>query len=119
MDIRFVGNDLKVDESSLTGESDHIKKTVESDPVLLSGELQPISIASLSRLLFIAVLGTYAMEGSGKMLITAVGVNSQTGIIMMLLGAGKSGVDDDDSSSCRFQARKQLTGSFLLLNFPS
>lgn len=24
-------------------------------------------------------LGTYAMEGSGKMLVTAVGVNSQTG----------------------------------------
>jgi hypothetical protein len=27
------------------------------------------------------------MEGSGKVLITAVGVNSQTGIIMTLLGA--------------------------------
>lgn len=27
------------------------------------------------------------MEGSGKMLVTAVGVNSQTGIIMCLLGA--------------------------------
>ncbi|CAI5448891.1 unnamed protein product [Caenorhabditis angaria] len=72
-------NDLKIDESSLTGESDHIKKSVESDPVLLSG--------------------TYAMEGSGKMVITAVGVNSQTGIIMTLLGAGKTGVDDDDSTS--------------------
>ncbi|CAI2351891.1 unnamed protein product [Caenorhabditis sp. 36 PRJEB53466] len=72
-------NDLKIDESSLTGESDHIKKSVESDPVLLSG--------------------TYAMEGSGKMLITAVGVNSQTGIIMTLLGAGKTGLDDDDSTS--------------------
>lgn len=29
------------------------------------------------------------MEGSGKMLIIAVGVNSQTGIIMTLLGGGK------------------------------
>ncbi len=29
------------------------------------------------------------MEGSGRMLITAVGVNSQTGIIMTLLGATK------------------------------
>jgi Ca2+ transporting ATPase len=27
------------------------------------------------------------MEGSGKMLVTAVGINSQTGIIFALLGA--------------------------------
>lgn len=32
-------NDLKVDESSLTGESDLIKKSPEDDPVLLSGNL--------------------------------------------------------------------------------
>jgi P-type E1-E2 ATPase len=32
------GNDLKIDESSLTGESDHVKKTVENDPFLLSGK---------------------------------------------------------------------------------
>uniref|UniRef100_A0A8R1Y065 Calcium-transporting ATPase n=1 Tax=Onchocerca volvulus TaxID=6282 RepID=A0A8R1Y065_ONCVO len=62
-------NDLKVDESSLTGESDLIKKSADGDPVLLSG--------------------THAMEGSGKMVITAVGMNSQTGIIMTLLGAAK------------------------------
>ena len=31
--------------------------------------------------------GTHVMEGSGKMLATAVGVNSQTGIIFALLGA--------------------------------
>jgi len=30
-------NDLKVDESSLTGESDHVKKGLNVDPVLLSG----------------------------------------------------------------------------------
>ncbi|XP_052285591.1 plasma membrane calcium-transporting ATPase 2-like isoform X3 [Dreissena polymorpha] len=60
-------NDLKVDESSLTGESDHVKKSVDRDPMLLSG--------------------THVMEGSGKMLTTAVGVNSQTGIIFALLGA--------------------------------
>lgn len=35
--ILIQGNDLKIDESSLTGESDHIKKSVETDPVLLSG----------------------------------------------------------------------------------
>jgi P-type Ca2+ transporter type 2B len=30
-------NDLKVDESSLTGESDHVRKGEHSDPMLLSG----------------------------------------------------------------------------------
>lgn len=29
------------------------------------------------------------MEGSGRMVVTAVGVNSQTGIIFTLLGAGE------------------------------
>lgn len=29
------------------------------------------------------------MEGSGRMLVTAVGVNSQTGIIFTLLGASE------------------------------
>jgi len=40
---------------------------------------------------FIAVCvdtaGTYVMEGSGKVVVTAVGVHSQTGIMMKLLGA--------------------------------
>jgi Ca2+ transporting ATPase len=30
-------NDLKVDESALTGESDHVRKGEHADPVLLSG----------------------------------------------------------------------------------
>ncbi|TGZ62342.1 hypothetical protein CRM22_007480 [Opisthorchis felineus] len=60
-------NDLKVDESSLTGEPDHVKKGELLDPMLLSG--------------------THVMEGSGKMVVTAVGVNSQAGIIFTLLGA--------------------------------
>ncbi|CCD65358.1 Calcium-transporting ATPase [Caenorhabditis elegans] len=67
-------NDLKIDESSLTGESDLIRKSEEFDPVLLSG--------------------THAMEGSGRFLVTAVGLNSQTGIIMSLLGAAKEKKDD-------------------------
>ncbi|XP_061474064.1 plasma membrane calcium-transporting ATPase 2 [Rhineura floridana] len=62
------GNDLKIDESSLTGESDQVRKSVDKDPMLLSG--------------------THVMEGSGRMLVSAVGVNSQTGIIFTLLGAG-------------------------------
>jgi len=36
-------------------------------------------------------VGTYVMEGSGKMLITAVGIHSQTGIMMKLLGATATG----------------------------
>lgn len=35
-----------------------------------------------------SVSGTHVMEGSGRMLVTAVGINSQTGIIFTLLGAG-------------------------------
>lgn len=65
--VLIQSNDLKVDESSLTGESDHVKKGDTSDPMLLSG--------------------THVMEGSGRMIVTAVGVNSQAGIIFALLGA--------------------------------
>lgn len=36
--VLLQGNDLKIDESSLTGESDHVKKTQEKDPMLLSGK---------------------------------------------------------------------------------
>jgi magnesium-transporting ATPase (P-type) len=39
--------------------------------------------------------GTHVMEGSGKMLVTAVGVNSQTGIIMTLLGAAKKVAEEE------------------------
>ncbi|XP_026791460.1 plasma membrane calcium-transporting ATPase 4 isoform X2 [Pangasianodon hypophthalmus] len=66
--ILIQGNDLKIDESSLTGESDQVKKSLEKDPMLLSG--------------------THVMEGSGRMVVTAIGLNSQTGIIFTLLGAG-------------------------------
>lgn len=34
---KIQGNDLKIDESTLTGESDLVQKSVESDPILLSG----------------------------------------------------------------------------------
>uniref|UniRef100_A0A0M3I3Y9 P-type Ca(2+) transporter n=1 Tax=Ascaris lumbricoides TaxID=6252 RepID=A0A0M3I3Y9_ASCLU len=74
-------NDLKIDESSLTGESDLIRKSPEFDPMLLSG--------------------THVMEGSGKMLVTAVGVNSQTGIIMTLLGAAKTAVEEERKAAKR------------------
>jgi magnesium-transporting ATPase (P-type) len=59
-------SDLKIDESSLTGESNLIQKSSSENITILSG--------------------THVMEGSGNILVLAVGVNSQTGIIMALLG---------------------------------
>lgn len=80
--ILIQGNDLKIDESSLTGESDQVKKSLEKDPMLLSG--------------------THVMEGSGRMLVTAVGVNSQTGIIFTLLGANE-GEEEKKSKKAKAQ----------------
>ncbi|XP_038946572.1 plasma membrane calcium-transporting ATPase 4 isoform X4 [Rattus norvegicus] len=80
--ILIQGNDLKIDESSLTGESDHVKKTLDKDPMLLSG--------------------THVMEGSGRMVVTAVGINSQTGIIFTLLGANEE-EDDEKKKKAKTQ----------------
>lgn len=83
--ILIQSNDMKVDEASLTGESDHVKKGIDSDPMLFSG--------------------THVMEGSGKMLTTAVGVNSATGIIMTLLGAAKS-AEEEEKKRQRRESKK-------------
>jgi P-type E1-E2 ATPase len=37
--ILLQSNDLKIDESSLTGESDHVKKSESTDPMMLSGRI--------------------------------------------------------------------------------
>lgn len=39
--VLIQSNDLKIDESSLTGESDLMKKGVARDPMLLSGTFKP------------------------------------------------------------------------------
>ncbi|XP_078270136.1 plasma membrane calcium-transporting ATPase 2 isoform X3 [Rhinoraja longicauda] len=94
--VLIQGNDLKIDESSLTGESDHVRKSADKDPMLLSG--------------------THVMEGSGKMVVVAVGVNSQTGIIFTLLGAGseeegkkdkKGKLQDGNMENSQNKAKKQ------------
>lgn len=36
--VLIQSNDLKIDESSLTGESDHVKKGESFDPMVLSGK---------------------------------------------------------------------------------
>ncbi|XP_035728518.1 plasma membrane calcium-transporting ATPase 2-like isoform X4 [Vespa mandarinia] len=84
--ILIQSNDLKVDESSLTGESDHVKKGELFDPMVLSG--------------------THVMEGSGKMLVTAVGVNSQAGIIFTLLGAAVD-QQEQEIKKMKKEAKKQ------------
>ncbi|XP_020289551.1 plasma membrane calcium-transporting ATPase 1 isoform X8 [Pseudomyrmex gracilis] len=84
--ILIQSNDLKVDESSLTGESDHVKKGESFDPMILSG--------------------THVMEGSGKMLVTAVGVNSQAGIIFTLLGAAVD-QQEQEIKKMKKEAKKQ------------
>ena len=40
--------------------------------------------------------GTHIMEGSGKVLVTAVGINSQAGIIFALLGAVEDEANKED-----------------------
>ena len=47
------------------------------------------------------------MEGTAKVLITAVGVNSQTGIIMSLLGAS-NGQDKKDNRSKKQKGKETL-----------
>ncbi|XP_068239162.1 LOW QUALITY PROTEIN: plasma membrane calcium-transporting ATPase 2-like [Palaemon carinicauda] len=84
--ILIQSNDLKVDESSLTGESDHVKKGADTDPMVLSG--------------------THVMEGSGKMLVAAVGVNSQAGIIFTLLGAAAD-EEEVEAKKRKKEAKKQ------------
>lgn len=53
------GHKVTIDESSITGESDAAQKNPETDPWLLSG--------------------TRVIDGSGRMLVLAVGVNSSQG----------------------------------------
>ena len=56
----------RVDESHLTGESEDVIKQVGAAPMCLSG--------------------SKVLEGYGRMVVTAVGLNSQSGIISGLVG---------------------------------
>ncbi|XP_068826117.1 plasma membrane calcium-transporting ATPase 1 isoform X12 [Capricornis sumatraensis] len=47
--ILIQGNDLKIDESSLTGESDHVKKSLDKDPLLLSDKKQDGAIENRNK----------------------------------------------------------------------
>lgn len=47
------------------------------------------------------------MEGSGKMVVTAVGVNSQTGIIFTLLGSTEEEDDDEEEKKKEKEEKKK------------
>lgn len=88
----------KVDESSLTGESDHVKKGTDYDPMVLSG--------------------THVMEGSGKIVVTAVGVNSQAGIIFTLLGAAVDQQEAEIRKMKKGNTQQSCSHSFVLYLHP-
>ncbi|CAF3674890.1 unnamed protein product [Rotaria sp. Silwood1] len=81
-------NELKVDESSLTGEPDLIRKHESRDPFLLTG--------------------TQIMEGSGSMLVLVVGEHSQTGMIFKLLGTT---TEESSGKNMNFENKNQKSGS--------
>lgn len=58
--------------------------------------------------LCLSFTGTHVMEGSGRMLVTAVGVNSQSGIIFTLLGAGE-GEEEKKEKKGRCEKKKHQT----------
>eukprot|EP00878_Enallax_costatus_P000995 GHUV01001127.1.p1 GENE.GHUV01001127.1~~GHUV01001127.1.p1 ORF type:complete len:1156 (+),score=304.08 GHUV01001127.1:371-3838(+) len=68
--IMIDGFHLVIDEASLTGESDPIKKTPEEDPWVRSG--------------------TQVSEGSGRLLVVATGQQSEWGKTMALVGEAGS-----------------------------
>ncbi len=64
----------------------------------------------LSLSLNLSFSGTHVMEGSGRMLVTAVGVNSQTGIIFTLLGA-EEGEEEKKEKKGRCKKEEHQTAS--------
>lgn len=67
--------------------------------------------------------GTHVMEGSGKMLTTAVGINSQTGIIFALLGASQEESEkkkkEEKNAQGETAGNQELQGTCMLNNIPT
>ncbi|CAG9462723.1 unnamed protein product [Pedinophyceae sp. YPF-701] len=77
--VLLEGSAIEVDEAHLTGESERVRKDVHRRPLLLSG----------SRVL----------DGFGKMLVVAVGDNSQQGIIARLVTGRRAERAQDESDT--------------------
>ncbi|XWS64686.1 hypothetical protein CRYUN_Cryun05aG0024600 [Craigia yunnanensis] len=80
------GHSLKVDESSMTGESDHVEINGSNNPFVLSG--------------------TKVMDGFGSMLVTSVGMNTAWGEMM-------SSINRESYEETPLQARLNKLTSFI------
>ena len=63
----------------------------------------------------VLLLGTHVMEGSGRMLVTAVGINSQAGIIFTLLGAAADQEEADAKQRKKGNTTPESTGNWCRL----
>ncbi|PON73843.1 P-type ATPase [Parasponia andersonii] len=80
------GHSLKLDESSMTGESDHVEINAAGNPFMLSG--------------------TKVADGFGTMLVTSVGMNTAWGEMM-------SSINRDLDEETPLQARLEKMTSFI------
>ena len=123
--IVIQSNDLKIDESSLTGESDQVTKGINTDPMLLSGthvmEVSKIFFFSWSFSMIFMFIFLYFIlfQGSGKVVVTAVGINSQAGIIFTLLGAVEDQANKEDKKRKKEGKNQENKKSRTLLNCPA
>lgn len=82
--IVIESNEVKCDESSATGESDQMKKTAGKD-VFERIAANGGKTTGLEKLDPFVISGGKVLEGTGRYVVTAVGVNSEFGKIMMSL----------------------------------
>jgi len=78
---------LSVDESSLTGESEPVKKNDTSDPIITESNKE-IPLQDQKNMLF---LGTYIASGRGKAIVVRVGQNTELGKINVALEESSTG----------------------------
>lgn len=84
-------NELKIDESSLTGNSSYANKSLQLDAMVLGG--------------------TKVINGNGTMVVVAVGMNTRQGIISSLLTQkpnNVTGMHDHDSQILLFRNEKSI-----------
>ncbi|BDA45515.1 Plasma membrane calcium-transporting ATPase 1 [Coccomyxa sp. Obi] len=94
--LLFEGNDIRVDESHLTGESDDVLKHADLSPVMLSG--------------------SKILEGYGRMLVTGVGQNSAQGRILGSLtqspADAEGGLRESTALQRKLEVMAQQIGNF-------